>query len=47
MSMTGVSFARITPNDLIVRSRTSPVSVSTAMPSLSTQPRAMCAAPIA
>ena len=35
------------PNERMVRSWTSPVSGSTARPSVSTQPSAMCAAPIA
>ena len=46
-SIGGVSDARSTPNDRIVRSCTSPVSGSTASDSDVTQPSAMCAAPIA
>ena len=46
-SIGGVSFARMIPNERMVRSCTSPVSGSTARPSVSTHPSAMCAAPIA
>ena len=43
----GVSFARRIPNERMVRACTSPVAGSTASPSVSTQPSAMCTAPIA
>ncbi len=43
----GMSRARMMPNDRMVRSCTSPVSGSTAIDSVSTQPSAMCTAPIA
>ena len=46
-SIGGVSCARMTPNERMVRSCTSPVSGSTVEPSVSTHPSAMCAAPIA
>ena len=45
--MGGVSDGRNTPTERIVRSWISPVSASTASPSLVTQPNAMCAAPMA
>src|SRR4051794_12418402 len=43
----GIARAGMIPNDRIVRSSTSPVSAATASPSVSTQPSAMCVAPIA